>query len=72
MELTSSTVIPRSLTPLTPLTRRVVGAVFCLGLIGLVVLVDDRSSTVARLVEVQLVMTVLAAAAAVRAHDQLD
>ncbi|MGB8383308.1 MAG: hypothetical protein WCG47_19010, partial [Dermatophilaceae bacterium] len=72
MEMAPSTLIPFWPWSLTPLTCRVLGAVFCLGLAGLAVLFDDRSLTVARLVEVQLVMTLLAAAAAVRAHDQLD
>lgn len=56
--------------PLTPLTSRVVGATFCLGVAGLAVLVDDRWETVELMRQVELVMLALILLAAVRAHDE--
>ncbi|OLP62723.1 hypothetical protein BJM39_25420, partial [Salmonella enterica subsp. enterica serovar Javiana] len=56
--------------PLTPLTCRVVGAVFCLGAAGLGVLVDDRWETVRLMRKVQLVMFALILVAAVRARHE--
>ena len=56
--------------PLTPLTARVVGATFCLGAAGLVVLVDDRWDALRSMREVQLVMFGLVLVAAVRARHE--
>ncbi|WP_406830272.1 hypothetical protein ABEG17_14920 [Pedococcus sp. KACC 23699] len=56
--------------PLTPLTCRVVGAVFCLGVAGLGVLFDDRWETVRLMRQVQLVMFSLILVAAVRARQE--
>jgi hypothetical protein len=57
--------------PLTPLTARVVGATFCLGCAGLVVLADPRWIVVRLMIDVQLVMFALIFVAAVRARDEL-
>ena len=56
---------------LTPLTARVVGATFCLGCAGLVVLADPRWIAMRLMVDVQLVMFALIFVAAVRARDEL-
>jgi hypothetical protein len=55
---------------LTPLTARVVGASFCLGAAGLVVLLDDRWESVRLMRGVQLVMFTLILGAAVRARHE--
>ncbi|MGO4341455.1 hypothetical protein [Pedococcus sp. 2YAF34] len=55
---------------LTPLTCRVVGAVFCLGAAGIGVLVDDRWQTVRLMRRVLLVMFALMLVAAVRARRE--
>lgn len=55
---------------LTPLTARVVGATFCLGVAGLVVLADDRWESVRLMRRVQLVMFVLIAGAVYRARHE--
>ena len=65
-----SVVIPIWPWALTELTCRVMGAVFCLGAAGLVVLVDDRWGTVRLMVQVELVMFVLMSVAAVRARAE--
>lgn len=57
---------------LTPLTARVLGAVFVLGLAGLGALLDDRWSSARLMVQVSIVMLVLILISAARAHDQLD
>jgi hypothetical protein len=57
--------------PLTPLTARVIGAVFCLGSAGLGVIGDARWVAVRLMVEVELVMVVLILLAASRARDEL-
>lgn len=57
--------------PLTPLTARVIGATFCLGIAGVGLLWDDRWITLERMARVQLVMLVLILLAAVRAHAEL-
>lgn len=56
--------------PLTPLTSRVVGATFCLGLAGLVVLRDNRWAALRLVREVQLVMFGLILVAVVRARHE--
>ena len=56
--------------PLTALTARVVGAVFCLGAAGLGVLLDDRWVAVRLMRRVQLVMFALISVAAVRARHE--
>ena len=56
--------------PLTPLTSRVVGATFCLGAAGLVVLVDDGWAAVRLVQRVQLVMFALILVATVRARHE--
>jgi hypothetical protein len=56
--------------PLTPLTCRVVGATFCLGVAGLAVLADDRWESVRLMRNVQLVMFALILVAAVRARHE--
>ena len=53
---------------LTPLTCRVVGAVFCLGSAGLVVLRDSRWVRLRLMVEVEVVMLTLILVGAVRAR----
>lgn len=56
---------------LTPLTCRVVGAVFCLGSAGLVVLVDRRWVRLRLMVEVEVVMLALILVGTVRARGDL-
>lgn len=56
---------------LTPLTCRVVGAVFCLGSAGLVVLVDSRWVRLSLMVEVEVLMLTLILVAALRARSDL-
>ncbi|KRB48476.1 hypothetical protein [Terrabacter sp. Root181] len=56
---------------LTPLTCRVVGAVFCLGSAGLVVLRDSRWVRLRLMVEVEVVMLTLILVGAVRARSDL-
>lgn len=55
---------------LTPLTCRVVGAIFCLGSAGLGVLVDPRWVAVKLMLEVEVLMVALILVAAVRARDE--
>jgi hypothetical protein len=55
---------------LTPLTCRVVGAVFCLGSAGIGVLVDPRWSSVKLMLQVEALMVTLMLIAAVRARTQ--
>jgi hypothetical protein len=57
---------------LTPLTCRVIGAIFCLGSAGLGVWVDPRWTTVRLMLEVEVVMIVLMIVAAVRGRASLD
>jgi hypothetical protein len=57
---------------LTPLTARVLGAVFCLGLAGLGALVDRRWSSARLPMQVALVMLTLMVVAGARAARQLD
>jgi hypothetical protein len=56
--------------PLTPLTCRGVGATFCLGAAGLVVLVDPRWEAVRLMRQVQLVMFAFIFVAVVRARHE--
>ena len=55
---------------LTPLTCRVVGAIFCLGSAGIGVLVDPRWSSVKLMLQVEALMVTLMLIAAVRAHSE--
>jgi hypothetical protein len=57
---------------LTPLTCRVMGAVFCLAAAGLAAWFDPRWETVRLMSEVTVVMLVLILVAAVRARAELD
>ncbi len=56
--------------PLTPLTARVMGAVFCLGLAGVGALIDRRWSSARIPLQVALVMLTLILIAGIRAHAQ--
>ena len=56
---------------LTPLTCRVVGAIFCLGSAGLGVVRDPRWVTVRLMLQVEVLMVALIGVAAVRARDEL-
>ena len=56
---------------LTPLTCRVVGAVFCLGAAGVGVLTDRRWTSVRLMLQVEVVMVVLMLIAGVRARSEL-
>jgi hypothetical protein len=53
---------------LTPLTCRVVGAIFCLGSAGIGVLVDRRWTTIRLMLQVEALMVALILVAAVRAR----
>ncbi|GAA2033726.1 hypothetical protein GCM10009740_25320 [Terrabacter terrae] len=66
-----SFVVPAWPWSLTPLTCRVVGAVFCLGSAGLVVLVDSRWVRVSLMVEVEVVMLTLMLVGGLRARGDL-
>jgi hypothetical protein len=57
---------------LTPLTARVLGAVFCLGLAGLGTLVDPRWSSARVPFQVALVMLTMMVVAGLRAYRQFD
>ena len=57
---------------LTPLTSRVLGAVFMLGIAGLGVYADPRWSAARIMLQVQVFMLALILLAAARAHDQFD
>jgi hypothetical protein len=56
---------------LTPLTCRVVAAVFCLGGAGLGVWFDPRWTSLRLMLQVEVVMVVLILVAAVRARDEM-
>jgi hypothetical protein len=58
--------------PLTPLTARVMGAVFCLGVAGLGILADPRWSTARIMLQTEQVMLSLILVAAVRDRGHLD
>ncbi len=70
MFLVPSKVIPIWPWLLTPLTCRVVGAIFCLGSALLIVLWDRRWSTLQLMLQVELIMITLILLAAVRAHNE--
>lgn len=57
---------------LTPLTSRVLGAIFMLGLAGIGVLLDPRWSTTRLMLQVQCFMMTLILVAAVRARHEFD
>jgi len=57
---------------LTPLTCRVIGAIFCLGSAGIAVLVDPRWTTVKLMLQVEALMVALMLIAAVRARAEFD
>jgi len=57
---------------LTPLTCRVIGAIFCLGSAGIAVLVDSRWTTVKLMLQVEALMVALMLIAAVRAREEFD
>jgi hypothetical protein len=57
---------------LTPLTCRVMGAIFCLGSAGIGVFVDPRWTTVRLMLQVEFLMVTLMLIAAVRALPELD
>ncbi len=56
---------------LTPLTCRVIAAVFCLGGAGVGTLVDPRWTSLRLMLQVEVVMLVLILVAAVRARDEM-
>jgi hypothetical protein len=57
---------------LTPLTARVLGAIFMLGLAALGVITDARWSAARLMLQVQIFMLTLILIAAVRAHADFD
>ena len=71
MFLVPSTVIDLWPWPLTPLTCRVIAAVFCLGGAGVGTLLDPRWSSLRLMLQVEVVMLVLILVAAVRARDEM-
>jgi hypothetical protein len=58
--------------PVTPLTARVLGAIFCLGLAGIGAVVDRRWSSARLPFQVAAVMLTLMLVAGGRAHAQFD
>ena len=70
MFLAPSTMIPVWPWLLTPLTCRVVGAIFCLGSALLIVLPDPRVATLRLMLEVELIMIALIVLAALRARGE--
>ncbi|HEX7212399.1 MAG TPA: hypothetical protein VF241_15875 [Propionibacteriaceae bacterium] len=56
---------------LTPLTCRVIGAIFCLGIAGLGVFADPQWSSITILLEVEMIMIPLMLVAALRALREL-
>jgi hypothetical protein len=71
MFVTPSSVIDLWPWPLTPLTCRVIGAVFCLGCAGIGAWRDPRWTSVRLMLQVEVVMLVLMLVAAVRARDEM-
>lgn len=57
---------------LTPLTARVMGAVFALGVAGIYLYVDQRWTTARVILQVELLMLLLILVAAIRARGELD
>ena len=72
MFLAPARVIPIWPWMLTPLTCRVVGAIFCLGSAGIAALVDPRWTTVKLMLQVETLMVGLMLIAAVRARAEFD
>jgi hypothetical protein len=72
MFVAPSRVIPIWPWMLTPLTCRVVGAIFCLGSAGLAVLADSRWTTLRLLLQVEALMVTLILVGAVRARVQFN
>jgi hypothetical protein len=72
MFLSPDTVIAHWPWLLTPLTCRVIAAIFCLGSAGLGVWVDPRWTTLRLMLEVEVVMVGLILVAAVRGRASLD
>jgi hypothetical protein len=70
MFLAPGAMIPLWPWSLTPLTCRVLGAVFCLGCAGVSALRDPRWTSVRLMVQVEVVMVALIALAAVRGRGQ--
>jgi hypothetical protein len=71
MFLAPSTMIDLWPWPLTPLTCRVMAAVFCLGCAGIVAWTDPRWSSIRLMVQVEVLMLALMLLAALRARDQM-
>ena len=71
MFVTPSAVIDLWPWPLTPLTCRVVAAVFCLGGAGVSVWVDPRWTSLRLMLQVEVVMLVLILVGAVRARGEM-
>jgi hypothetical protein len=57
---------------LTPLTCRVLGAIFCLGSAGIAVVLDPRWTTIRLMLQVEALMVALMLIAAVRARREFD
>jgi hypothetical protein len=57
---------------LTPLTCRVIGAIFCLGSAGIAALVDPRWTTIRLMLQVEALMVAVMLVAAVRARAEFD
>ena len=72
MFVAPATAIPMWPWTLTPLTCRVMAAVFCLGCAGLAVPLDPRWRTVRLLLQVEVLMVTLMLVAGVRARSQID
>ena len=72
MFLAPTQVIPVWPWALTPLTCRVIGAIFCLGSAGIQVLIDPRWSTVRLMLQVEALMVVFILIGAVRARAEFD
>jgi hypothetical protein len=72
MFLVPAAVIPLWPWPLTPLTCRVVGSIFCLGCAGLVSLVDPRWTRLRLMLQVEAVMIISMLVAAARARAEFS
>jgi len=72
MFLSPAIMIPLWPWTLTPLTCRVMGAIFCLGSAGIAVLRDSRWTSLKLMLQVEALMLVLILVAAVRARSQFD
>ena len=58
--------------PLTPLTARVMGAIFALGVAAIGAFAERRWSAMRIMVQVEVLMLALIGVAAVRAHSEFD